>query len=127
MNPAIAALKDSTVPPAEAAATIAASCADECQANATKEGTTSCDGDTPGLEGFLWSFFDRAIDLACKDTSIHRRITAVLRELKTIGRRGFEGMKIWGQEFDWENLPLFGASAREGLCTYFPSPPRTTL
>ncbi|EKM54441.1 uncharacterized protein PHACADRAFT_258288 [Phanerochaete carnosa HHB-10118-sp] len=66
-----------------------------------------------GVLWFLWGTYRRTA--AWEEPRLQERIVDVLRELKTHGKAGFEGMKIWGHDMNWNNLPVFGLDARESL------------
>ena len=57
-------------------------------------------GDTPGLEGFLWAFWGDMFKFAMEDTSNHDRLIRILAALKA--RQGKEdyaaNWRIWGDD-----------------------------
>ncbi|CDO68860.1 hypothetical protein BN946_scf185000.g3 [Trametes cinnabarina] len=69
--------------------------------------------DTPGLEGFLWSLWYRLIVIADDDPSMHDRLGYILAAIMVKGKDGREGWRIWGNDFDWANLPIFWPALRE--------------
>lgn len=112
---AIAAVKDEAFSPGQAAARVAEACADLLLK--TADGSEEAhEGDTPGLEGFLWDFWTELLRLAEEDMGLHERLASVLAALKVRGDTGCEGWRVWGSgEASWGRLTLFGPVERESM------------
>ncbi|KAI0630528.1 hypothetical protein C8Q77DRAFT_1062866 [Trametes polyzona] len=107
---------DPTLSPEEAAGRLVELCPQDVQRLARHEGHQgSMNGDTPGLEGFLWAFWGDMFKFAMEDSSNHDRLIRILTALKA--RQGKEDYavdwRIWGDEFEWAELPLCWATGRE--------------
>ncbi|KAJ8480927.1 hypothetical protein ONZ51_g6339 [Trametes cubensis] len=111
---AIAALENPTLSPEEVANTITSLCREVVKATPPSEEANGGD-DTPGLEGFLWDIWNAVVTIAEEDTSSHDRLAAILPAIKAKGKSGCEGWRIWGNDFDWANLPVYGPAVRESM------------
>ncbi|KAI9056909.1 hypothetical protein FKP32DRAFT_1422711 [Trametes sanguinea] len=94
MREANAAMRDPSLSPDEVANLFLALCRKAVEEASRKDESSSRDGDTPGLELFLWDL-------------------CILKAIMAKGKEGFEGWRIWSEDFDWANLPLFGPTVRE--------------
>ena len=111
---AIAALENPTLSPEEVANTITSLCREVVKATPPSEEANGGD-DTPGLEGFLWDIWNAVVTIAEEDTSSHDRLAAILPAIKAKSKSGCEGWRIWGNDFDWANLPVYGPAVRESM------------
>ncbi|KAL7283042.1 hypothetical protein ACG7TL_002466 [Trametes sanguinea] len=114
MREANAAMRDPSISPEEVASLFLAH-SRKAVAEAAKDGSTSTsrDDDTPGLELFLWDLWYLLIDIASEDPSLHDRLASILKAVMAKGKEGFEGWRLWNEDIDWANLPLFGPTVRE--------------
>lgn len=105
-------MRDSTIPANEAADKIIAVVSGKPSPSDEDTNTES----TLNLEDFLWSFWGYVMKIATRENpGLQGRIIDILGELKKHGKVGFEGMKVWGSDVDWAELPIFGAVARESV------------
>ncbi|RDX52707.1 hypothetical protein OH76DRAFT_1399963 [Lentinus brumalis] len=111
---ALAAVEDHLLSPEEIATTVVAQC-NQCIASSTGNADVTQEGDTPGLEGLLWSFWSGLLNIAEDDASMHDRLARILAALKTKDSQGCAGWIIWGEGSHWGELPLFGPVSREGM------------
>ncbi|KAI0329848.1 hypothetical protein GY45DRAFT_1303974 [Cubamyces sp. BRFM 1775] len=116
---AIAALENPTLSPEEVADSITSLCREVVKATPANEQANRED-DTPGLEGFLWDIWNAVVTIAEEDTSSHDRLAAILPAIEAKGKSGCAGWRIWGNDFDWADLPIFRPAVRE--CMNGPSP-----
>ncbi len=111
---ALAAVEDHLLSPEETATTVVAQC-NQCIASSTGNADVTQEGDTPGLEGFLWSLWSGFLNIAEDDASMHDRLARILTALKTKDSQGCDGWIIWGEGSHWGELCLFGPVSREGM------------
>lgn len=113
---AVAYVQNPQISAREAAARIVALVKDGLKVASSRKTSSRSQGDTPGLESFLWSFWGVLMQLATREQpELQDRIIDVLSELKKHGNTGCEGMRVWGRAMDWKELPIFGADARETM------------
>ena len=112
---ALAAVKDQSLSPEAVASTIVEQC-NQCVAGSSGDtGDVTQEGDTPGLESFLWSFWEAFIKLAQEDASTHDRLARILAAVKAKGSQGCDGWLVWSSPTSWSDLPLFGPVTREEM------------
>ncbi|TBU24803.1 hypothetical protein BD309DRAFT_959791 [Dichomitus squalens] len=114
INAGIAAIRDQTISPEQAADVIAEQCRQALESAPTNDRVTQ-QGDTPWLENFLWVFWSKLVELAQEDSSVHDRTAHVLAALKAKGSEGCEGWRVWGSQTSWAELPLLGPVSREEM------------
>ncbi|EIW60791.1 uncharacterized protein TRAVEDRAFT_19370 [Trametes versicolor FP-101664 SS1] len=113
---AIAALRDKTLSAKALAFKIVVQCRRAVQlttADAVTSGRAE-GGDTPGLEGYLWSIWGWLTEVAMRDPSRHDFFAGVLAAVKAKYNQDTDWV-IWGQPFDWANLPLWGPTVAETM------------
>ncbi|KAI9056908.1 hypothetical protein FKP32DRAFT_1422620 [Trametes sanguinea] len=109
------AMSDPSISP-EAVANLAIALARKTVEGAAQDSEqTARDGDTPGLEGFLWAFWGKLLDVADNEPPLHDRLASVLTAITAKGKEGCEGWRLWGEAVDWANRPLFGPALRESM------------
>ncbi|EIW60787.1 uncharacterized protein TRAVEDRAFT_71075 [Trametes versicolor FP-101664 SS1] len=114
---ATAALQDKTLSAKALASTIVAQCRHTVQLAAASDETSGGrkeDGDTLGLEGYLWTIWFALADVAMEDPSRHDFFVNVLVAIKANGNENGE-WQIWSESFDWADLPLWGATVAETM------------
>ncbi|KAI0692984.1 hypothetical protein C8T65DRAFT_70534 [Cerioporus squamosus] len=112
---ALAAVKDQSLSPDDAATKVVEQC-NQCVANSSgNSADVTQEGDTPGLEAFLWSFWTRFLEIAKDDASMHGRLAHTLAALKAKDSQGCGGWLIWGEPAAWGKLSLFGPVSREEM------------
>ncbi|TFK88774.1 hypothetical protein K466DRAFT_575178 [Polyporus arcularius HHB13444] len=111
---ALAAVKDHLLSPEETATKVVAQC-NQCIAGSIDNVDVTQEGDTPGLEEFLWSFWSGFLNIAEDDASMHDRLARILAALKAKESQGCDGWIIWGEDSHWGELPLFGPVSREAM------------
>ncbi|KAI0648293.1 hypothetical protein C8Q79DRAFT_1008635 [Trametes meyenii] len=120
-NVAREALLDTSISPEDVARKIVTACREAVEAAQSTHASHSYEVDTDGLEGFLWSIWDRVVATAEQDLSSHDRLVAILIAVRATGAIGCEGWQVWGKPFRWVDLPILGASIAEsehcGLCS----------
>ena len=114
VDAAIAAVSDTSRSPEEAANAIVEQCTKAVRNSPAKD-RTEADGDTPGLELFLWTFWAAFFELAKDDGAVHERLLQVLAVLKGKGSEGCGAWVVWGSPVSWEKLPLFGPMSRDEM------------
>ncbi|KIP10859.1 hypothetical protein PHLGIDRAFT_492550 [Phlebiopsis gigantea 11061_1 CR5-6] len=111
---AVAYIREVTISPSGAADRIIALCT-----QSVAESAADAIGDedsTPGLESFLWNFWDTVInDIVFRESELHDRLVEILKWMKKRGRAGCRNWKVWGEDMDWTNLVLFGPNLRENF------------
>ncbi|KAI0637409.1 hypothetical protein C8Q77DRAFT_566404 [Trametes polyzona] len=80
----------------------------------TGERQVDTNGDTPGLEGYLWDVWYALGDVTKKDPSRHEFLADVLSAFKRQGNEDGE-WQVWRRPFDWANLPIWGATVAETM------------
>ncbi|RPD59161.1 hypothetical protein L226DRAFT_465266 [Lentinus tigrinus ALCF2SS1-7] len=112
---AIAAVKDQSLTPEEAANKVVEQCA-QCVTSLSGNTTeVTQGGDTPGLESFLWSFWEHFVKIAQDDGSMHDRLARILAALKAKGSQGCDDWLVWGSPATWGDLSLFRPVTREEM------------
>ncbi|KAI0831723.1 hypothetical protein BC628DRAFT_1407356 [Trametes gibbosa] len=71
--------------------------------------------ETPGLSDFLWSFWSDLVGIAKMDVNLHDRLASIVEVIKHEGTSGCADWTLDGDDFDWNDLPLFGLVARENM------------
>ena len=113
IDAAIAAVQNSSLTPEAAANEVAARCTQSILYAVASNEHLAQGGDTPGLESFLWFFWEKLLNIAEDDASTHARLAQVLTALKAKGTEGCDGWQIWGARASWAGLSLFGPVSRE--------------
>ncbi|KAI0713460.1 hypothetical protein C8Q76DRAFT_675567 [Earliella scabrosa] len=113
IDAAIAAVQNSSLTPEAAANEVAARCTQSILYAVASNEHLAQGGDTPGLESFLWFFWEKLLNIAEDDASTHARLAQVLTALKAKGTEGCDGWQIWGARASWARLSLFGPVSRE--------------
>lgn len=114
---ATAALQDKTLSAKALASTIIAQCRHTVQLAAASDETSGGrkeDGDTLGLEGYLWTIWFALADVAMEDPSRHDFFANVLVAIKANENENGE-WQIWSESFNWADLPLWGATVAETM------------
>lgn len=115
LSEALSCIQDETLPPADAAARIISLCT-KCVTDAAQDPPEPYDKSTPGLETFLWFFWEDVYrEIIWDEPQLHSRLIEIMKHLKKQGRVGTEGWKFWGWDMDWDDLPAFGPVSRENF------------
>ncbi|OJT12223.1 hypothetical protein TRAPUB_11211 [Trametes pubescens] len=113
---AIAALRDKTLSAEALAFKIVVQCRRAVQL-ATADAATSARAeraDTPGLEEYLWSIWGWLTEVVSEDLSRHDFFADLLVAVKATYNEDNDWI-IWGEPFDWANLPLWGSTVAETM------------
>ena len=111
---AIAYVREETIAASGAADRIIALCT-KCVTDTAQDDFGDEDS-TPGLEDFLWAFWEEVFhEIVSSEPKLHDRLIDTLKNIKRRGKAGAEGWRVWGTDMSWEDLPLFGAVARENF------------
>ncbi|KAH9890645.1 hypothetical protein C8Q73DRAFT_793074 [Cubamyces lactineus] len=113
INAAVAALRDPTLSPGDAANQVIALCR---QAVVDADPADFMEpGDTPGLSYFMECLWGRFLEIVVEDPTSHDHIIAIIAAIEAKGTEGCDGWQTYSSPFDWANLPLLRLEIRESM------------
>lgn len=108
----MACIQDETLPASQAAESVISLCVKF--ANKDLQSSPSGETPTPHANSFLWEFWQLIfVEIVYDRPGLHARLVEIMHHMRKRGKSGFEGWKVYDEDMNWDNLPIFDELAKE--------------